>query len=417
MSRPDDEYPSDERMYPSAEWSAQPALDPEAERGLGDLSEGRWAAAEQRFAAVLTQVGGGPSARALAVVGGAQARLFGRRDARGAFAMLQTLFGRPKRLAPLERARLHLVAAFLFADDDPAVHDRARATQQVELARAALEGLDAGELSTLCAVVELLLLALAGDAARFLQHWATRRAELVADGSPVTRCLLLEVEAVRALAAGERELSASLVESALEAARALGFAAAEARLVVRAGRPTLDACLPPERHGPQPSSRGARRRLTFELEDGLEREVRRLGPSRVTVLLVGESSQLIAGVARALHERSGRAQQPFVSFDCRALPAVAVELELFGGPDHRGSVGGAVRDAGSGTLHVAAIDELPLLIQPRFLRFLDEDKRVRVVVSTALDLQACVERGRFRRDLGERLTLVQLLLPSGRRTV
>jgi DNA-binding NtrC family response regulator len=60
---------------------------------------------------------------------------------------------------------------------------------------------------------------------------------------------------------------------------------------------------------------------------------------------------------------------------------------------------------------VPTVDELPLLSQPRFLRFLDQDRAVRVVASAASDLLLVVERGHFRRDLAERLTLIELELP------
>lgn len=409
MSRPEDEYPSDDRKYPNARSSAEPAGsdDLQSAQGLDDLSQGRWAAAEQRFTAALTQ--GRRSAQALAVMGVAQARLFGRRDGRGAFAMLQTLFGHEQRLSPAERARLHVVAAFLFADDEPSLHDQARAESHAALARQVLGEIADVELRALCAAVELLLFAFDSERQEFLERFAARGAELQLARSPVTRCLALEVEALQALCRGEHEREAALLGRALDDARALGFAAAEARLLLRAARRTLEACRPERRGAPSPLPEPARAAPAVDV--GLDTQVRRLAPSRVTVLLVGASAALIERVARALHERSGRAQRPFVTFDCRGLGAGSLEFRLFGGPDSR-SAGGAVRAADNGTLHVAAIEELPLLIQPRFLRFLDEDTRVRVVASSGADLRERVEQGRFRRDLGERLTLVQLLLPE-----
>jgi transcriptional regulator of acetoin/glycerol metabolism len=419
MSRPEDEYPNDERKYPNVESFPEPGIsdDFHAERGLSDLNEGRWTAAEQRFTSALTQAAGRRSAQALAVIGVAQARLFGRRDARGAFALLQTLFGREPQLRPTERARLHVVAAFLFADEEPSVHDRVSAARHAVLARQTLGEVHDLELAALCAAAESLLFAFDADRHGFLELSEERHRELQRASSPVTRCLALEVDAMRALAAGQRDREAELLGRALEDARALGFAAAEARLLLRAARRTLDACRPEERRSvpsvpPLPPVSEPPR-----FASDLDSQVRRLAPSRVTVLLVGASAALIDSVARALHERSGRAEHPFVTFDCRELGAGAIELRLFGGPDHLGSTGGAVREAGSGTLHVAAIEQLPRLIQPRFLRFLDDDKRVRVVASTSVDLRERVEQGQFRQDLGERLTLVQLLLPEDGRSV
>jgi len=144
----------------------------------------------------------------------------------------------------------------------------------------------------------------------------------------------------------------------------------------------------------------------------IESELYRLAPSRVTVLLSGGSPQLKRAVARALHERSPRAPAPFVIFDCGGLDPETLELELFGGPAYAPTTQGAIQRTEAGTLFVATIDQLPLLLQPRFLRFLDQERTARVVVATDADLVAAVERGRFRLDLAERLSLVELVLPD-----
>lgn len=149
-------------------------------------------------------------------------------------------------------------------------------------------------------------------------------------------------------------------------------------------------------------------------QPSFEAELYRLAPSRVTVLLVGGPEQLKRGVALALHERSPRGAQPFVMIDCRGRSSDSVEEELFGGPAYVTLRAGAIHEAAAGTLYVASIDELPLLTQPRFLRFLDQDRRVRVVASTDVDLPTRVHQGHFRLDLAERLSLVQLWLPSAR---
>jgi DNA-binding NtrC family response regulator len=147
-------------------------------------------------------------------------------------------------------------------------------------------------------------------------------------------------------------------------------------------------------------------------EPAFEAQLYRLAPSRVTVLLVGGTTELKRAVAQALHERSPRRQQPFVVFDCRGLASDTVELGLFGGPAHEPAAAGAIQRADAGTLYVAAIDELPLLAQPRFLRFLDQDRNARVIASTDADLVVQVERSHFRFDLAERLSLVELVLPE-----
>lgn len=152
-------------------------------------------------------------------------------------------------------------------------------------------------------------------------------------------------------------------------------------------------------------------------DPAFEAELYRLAPSRVTVLLVGGTGPLKRAVALALHERSTRANQPFVVADCSGLDSDTVELALFGGPAYALPRGGAIQRAGDGTIYVTAIDELPLLVQPRFLRFLDQERQVRVVASADSRLETRVEQGHFRLDLAERLTLVELVLPAARRTV
>jgi DNA-binding NtrC family response regulator len=149
-------------------------------------------------------------------------------------------------------------------------------------------------------------------------------------------------------------------------------------------------------------------------DPSFEAELYRLAPSRVTVLLVGGSKALKLGVAEALHGRSPRASQPFVAFDCTSLDSDTVELTLFGGAVYAPAQSGAIFDAAAGTLYVAAIDELPLLTQPRFLRFLDQERQARVVASVGTQLSTRVRQGHFRQDLAERLTLVELQLPGAR---
>lgn len=148
------------------------------------------------------------------------------------------------------------------------------------------------------------------------------------------------------------------------------------------------------------------------LPASLEAELYRLAPSRATVLLVGGTPVERRAIALALHQRSGRAECPYVVFDCTGLSPDEVEDRLFGGPAYAPAGEGAIERAGSGTLYVMAIDELPLLEQPRFLRFLDQERNVRVVASSIADLLTLVERGHFRLDLAERLMLVELVLPA-----
>ena len=155
-----------------------------------------------------------------------------------------------------------------------------------------------------------------------------------------------------------------------------------------------------------------RRSLDMSSEK-LNAEIGRLAPSRATVLLHGGQGDSREQVARALHERSPRADEPFVVIDCATLDGEALERRLFGGPygDRLGA--GIVHEMGRGTLYVAAVEGLPRVLQPRFLAFLDGDRRGRVVVSEGAALEAEIAAERFRADLGDRLLLVQLVLTSG----
>jgi len=161
--------------------------------------------------------------------------------------------------------------------------------------------------------------------------------------------------------------------------------------------------------------------------------VRMVAPRRTTVLLLGETGTGKEMVAQAVHQASGRQQRPYVVVNCAAIPEALLESELFG--YQRGAFTGAIQSrpgriqaAHGGTLFLDEIGELPLALQAKLLRFLQEGELqrlgsnepqkvdVRVVAATNLELLAEVEAGRFRRDLYYRLAIFPIeLLPLRRR--
>jgi DNA-binding NtrC family response regulator len=154
----------------------------------------------------------------------------------------------------------------------------------------------------------------------------------------------------------------------------------------------------------------------------------KLAASDVTVLLAGETGTGKDVLARAVHEESPRASGPLVVFDCGAVTASLIESELFG--HEKGAFTGAVAEragaferAASGTLFLDEIGEMPLDLQPRLLRALEQrqvrrvggsdeiDVDVRVIAATNRDLAAEVAGGRFRQDLYFRVTAAVVEVP------
>ena len=155
---------------------------------------------------------------------------------------------------------------------------------------------------------------------------------------------------------------------------------------------------------------------------------RQAAASDAGVLLRGESGTGKSVLARLIHAWSPRAAKPFATVSCPSLSAELLERELFG--HARGAFTGALRDhtgriaaSDGGTLFLDEIGDLPLAVQPKLLRFLQEHayervgesvtrkSDIRILAATNLDLETLARSGRFREDLLYRLNVVQIELP------
>ncbi|MGI9417806.1 MAG: PEP-CTERM-box response regulator transcription factor [Geminicoccaceae bacterium] len=158
------------------------------------------------------------------------------------------------------------------------------------------------------------------------------------------------------------------------------------------------------------------------------RTVERIAPTSVNVLLLGESGTGKELLARAVHDKSPRAEQPFVAINCAAIPDTLLESELFG--YEKGAFTGATRQvrgkietADRGTLFLDEIGDMPVNLQAKLLRFVEERRierlggrtpievDVRIVSATHQPLMTRVEEGLFRQDLLYRLAGLTIEIP------
>jgi two-component system response regulator AtoC len=161
--------------------------------------------------------------------------------------------------------------------------------------------------------------------------------------------------------------------------------------------------------------------MVFEL-------VERVADHKTTVLITGESGTGKELIAKAIHSKSSRAERPMVSINCGGIPGTLIESELFG--YRKGAFTDAVRDkrglfevADKSTIFLDEIGELPILLQVKLLRVLQEEEitplgttvprkiDARVIAATSKDLKKEVEQGRFREDLFYRINVMTIHLP------
>ncbi|MGS2742451.1 sigma-54-dependent transcriptional regulator [Halomonas sp. LS-001] len=166
-----------------------------------------------------------------------------------------------------------------------------------------------------------------------------------------------------------------------------------------------------------------------EIISRLAAMIQRISQVETDVLLFGETGTGKDLVARAIHERSRRRHHPFMAINCGAVPENTIESELFG--HEKGAFTGAVErrigkfeHANGGTVFLDEIESMPLALQVKLLRVLQERSierlgandviklDIRVIAATKIDLKAAAENGQFREDLYYRLNVVTLPLPA-----
>jgi two-component system response regulator PilR (NtrC family) len=180
----------------------------------------------------------------------------------------------------------------------------------------------------------------------------------------------------------------------------------------------------------QPAGEGAASRMIGDSPamQSLRAQIARLARSMAPIAITGESGSGKELAAREIHAQSSRAARPFIAVNCGAIPEALMEAEFFG--YRKGAFTGAAEDrdgffqaANGGTLMLDEVADLPLAMQVKLLRAIQERRvrkigataeepvDVRIISATHQDLARCVETGKFRQDLFYRLNVIELSLP------
>ncbi len=171
-----------------------------------------------------------------------------------------------------------------------------------------------------------------------------------------------------------------------------------------------------------------------QVMEKLKQQISQVAATPATILLTGESGTGKEKIARLIHQKSSRAKQPFLAINCAAMPEALIESELFG--FEKGSFTGAYaahrgmfEAADGGTLLLDEVGDMPLSLQGKLLRVLQENEvrrvgstqsirvNVRIIAATHQDLRQRVAEGKFRQDLLYRLEVIALRAPALRERV